>query len=62
MYKKIEGFKMDVDTQMLFNKLGNKSKVIRELNSQGLKRKEIAERLNIRYQHVRNVLITPIKG
>ena len=38
-----------------------KSAKIRFLDSQGLTRSEIAKRLDIRYQHVRNVLITPVK-
>lgn len=35
---------------------------IRALNSQGFSRGQIAKALNKRYQHVRNVLITPLKG
>ena len=34
---------------------------IRFLHSLGNERGAIAKKLNIRYQHVRNVLITPIK-
>lgn len=34
---------------------------IRYLASQGKTKSEIAKMLNIRYQHVRNVLITPLK-
>lgn len=34
---------------------------IRYLHDQGLKRGEIAKQLDKRYQHVRNVLITPLK-
>lgn len=34
---------------------------IRHLNNAGLTRSEIAKTLNIRYQHVRNVLIQPLK-
>lgn len=37
------------------------SSKIRHLTSLGLKRGEIAKILGIRYQHVRNVQITPIK-
>ena len=33
---------------------------IRYLNSIGQTRSQIAKRLNKRYQHVRNVLITPV--
>jgi hypothetical protein len=35
---------------------------IRYLDGQGLKRGAIAKVLNIKYQWVRNVLITPLKG
>jgi hypothetical protein len=35
---------------------------IRYLAGQGLTRGQIAKTLGIRYQHVRNVLITPLKG
>ena len=37
------------------------SRKIRELSSLGVTRSEIGKILNIRYQHVRNVLITPVK-
>lgn len=40
---------------------GTKSDKIRKLLSMGCKRGEVAKLLNIRYQHVRNVEITPIK-
>jgi hypothetical protein len=39
---------------------GTKSAAIRALSSQGKTRGEIAKLLDIRYQHVRNVLITPV--
>lgn len=39
---------------------GNKSKAIRALNQLEFTRSEISKLLNIRYQHVRNVLITPV--
>jgi len=48
--------------KIYFNSLPTKSSKIRYLNSYGWKRGEIAKYLNIRYQHVRNVLITPIKN
>lgn len=38
-----------------------KSAAIRALYASGTKKGEIAKLLNIRYQHVRNVLITPVK-
>ena len=39
----------------------SKSYKIRKLSEIGCKRSEISKLLNIRYQHVRNVLITPLK-
>lgn len=38
------------------------SSKIRALNSEGYTRSEIATFLGKRYQHVRNVLVTPLKG
>lgn len=49
------------DLVALTEKLKTKSAVIRYLSSEGMKRGEIAKLLNIRYQHVRNVLIQPVK-
>jgi hypothetical protein len=43
------------------DKMETKSSKIRFLNSIGYSRGQIAKYLGIRYQHVRNVLITPIK-
>lgn len=43
------------------NQLPTKSAKIRYLHSKGMKRGDIAKQLDIRYQHVRNVLITPLK-
>jgi len=40
---------------------GTKSAAIRALLADGYERKEVAGMLKIRYQHVRNVQITPIK-
>lgn len=45
----------------LIAQYGNKSKAIRALNGEGHKTGEIAKMLDIRYQHVRNVLVTPVK-
>jgi len=45
----------------LIERFGTKSAVIRYLDSEGWKRGDIARKLGIRYQHVRNVLITPLK-
>lgn len=42
-------------------KYPTKSAKIRELNAQGFSRGEIAKSMGILYQHVRNVLITPLK-
>lgn len=44
------------------NKLPTKSAKIRYLNSLDMTRGQIAKTLDIRYQHVRNVLITPVKN
>jgi hypothetical protein len=45
----------------LIKEHGGVSKAIRHFDSQGMSRGDIAKVLNKRYQHVRNVLITPIK-
>lgn len=56
--------KKEVKTTATQNKvlesLNTVSSKIRYLDDQGLTRSEIAFKLNKRYQHVRNVLITPI--
>lgn len=49
------------DRDELLSKFGTKSAAIRYLDSEGLSRSAIAKLLDIRYQHVRNVLITPLK-
>lgn len=54
--KKIEGTSAE-----LIAKHGNKSNAIRFLNSEGHKTAAIAKALEIRYQHVRNVLNQPLK-
>lgn len=42
---------------------GSKSEAIRQLHHKhGLGRSEISKLLDIKYQHVRNVLITPTKS
>lgn len=53
--KKIKQIDMELNT------LPTTSSKIRYLDSKNLTRSQIAKELNIRYQHVRNVLITPIK-
>ena len=42
--------------------LPTKSSKIRKLDSMGWSRGDISRTLEIRYQHVRNVLITPVKN
>jgi hypothetical protein len=42
-------------------KLTTKSAKIRAFNAEGLTRSQIAHLMGIRYQHVRNVLIAPVK-
>lgn len=41
---------------------GTKSALIRDLSAKGKSKSEIAKMLNIRYQHVRNVLTAPLKA
>lgn len=50
-----------VDVALLLAEHGTKSAVIRFLSAQGYKRVEIAKMMEIRYQHVRNVLTQPLK-
>lgn len=38
-----------------------KSEQIRKMAADGFSRAQIAKSMNIRYQHVRNVLLTPLK-
>lgn len=40
---------------------GVKSKAIRKLAGEGMSKGDIARYLDIRFQHVRNVLVTPLK-
>ena len=54
---KVVGEELDVE----LSKLPTTSSKIRFLNSKGLTRSQIAKKLNKRYQHIRNVLITPLK-
>lgn len=44
----------------LLRELHTKSAAVRYLNAQGLSRAQIADVLDIRYQHVRNVLLMPL--
>ena len=50
------------DEKELFSNLPTKSSKIRFLNSKGWSRGDISRYMDIRYQHVRNVLITPVKN
>lgn len=55
---------IDVITQTkdeLIKVHGNKSNAIRALDARGFSRSQIATALEIRYQHVRNVLLQPLK-
>lgn len=52
-------FTKAIEQQM--SKLESTSMKIRFLAYKGFSRSEIAKILNKRYQHIRNVLITPIK-
>ncbi len=54
--------KLTESDQKLFSDLPTKSAKIRFLNSQDWSRGQIARYMEIRYQHVRNVLITPVKN
>lgn len=47
--------------QKVLDGMETKSAKIRYLDSEQFTRSQIAKVLNIRYQHVRNVLITPLK-
>ena len=53
--------KLSAGQKKTYNKLETTSSRIRFLNQIGYSRSEIAKHLGKRYQHVRNVLITPIK-
>lgn len=54
-------YKETATQKELITKYGNKSKAIRALKKDGKTTSEIADLLNIRYQHVRNVLNQVIK-
>lgn len=55
------GLAVEVDIQLKYNELGSKSALIRYYFADGKKKGEIAKMLGVRYQHVRNVLSTPLK-
>jgi hypothetical protein len=52
----------NLDLTALMNEFKTKSSVIRHLSGQGFSRSQIATFMNIRYQHVRNVLTQPLKA
>lgn len=51
----------DFDRDAFIKEQGSKSAAIRKLLGDGKTRGEVAKMLGLRYQHVRNVEITPIK-
>lgn len=53
--------KLDSKLQSALEECATTSAKIRMLNSEGFSRGDIARILDIRYQWVRNVLITPLK-
>lgn len=57
----VEAPVVEVTLEALMTEHKTKSGVIRYLNSQGWTNGKIAKFMDIRYQHVRNVLITPLK-
>lgn len=57
----VEAAKPQFELPKLMDEHKTKSNVIRFLSSQGWTRSQIASFMNIRYQHVRNVLIQPLK-
>jgi len=54
--------KLNKSIQKKYDDLTTKSSKIRFLDSLNYSRSEISRFMKIRYQHVRNVLITPIKN
>lgn len=56
----LETFEDQTPDQMI-ESLKTKSAVIKYLASKGMSRGDIARFLDIRYQHVRNVLTAPVK-
>jgi aminoglycoside phosphotransferase len=54
--------KITAAQQAHMDKLTSTAARVRYLASEGLDRGDISRVLNIRYQWVRNVLITPLKG
>ena len=54
--------KNEVEQKFDLGKYKSKSDAIRQLTKDGMSRGDISRYMNIRYQHVRNVLITPLVG
>lgn len=52
---------VEFDAGKYIKEQGTKSAAIRKLLAEGKTRSEVSKLLKIRYQHVRNVEITPIK-
>lgn len=57
---KVQAQKKEADISK-YAELESTSAKIRAMTADGMSRSEVAKALNIRYQHVRNVLITPLK-
>jgi hypothetical protein len=53
--------KLSVEQNAILAETVNKSVKIRKLLASGMNRSQVAKALNIRYQHVRNVELTPLK-
>jgi hypothetical protein len=53
--------KVEKTAEELIKEHGNKSNAIRAMSAQGMTRAQIAKALNIRYQHVNNVLHQVLK-
>lgn len=51
----------DLTTEQLIKKYGNKSAAIRALYEQGYTTSEIAKKVDVIYQHARNVILRPLK-
>lgn len=60
-HNKAPELKLTGAQQIEYDKIPSTSDRIRYLRSQNFAKSSIARFLNIRYQHVRNVLITPLK-
>lgn len=54
--------KLQTTLEKKMNELPTKSAKIRFLHSEGFSRGDISRILKIKYQHVRNVLVTPLKN